>query len=222
MIRNLIYTLIVIFSFTYFSGCCGLCNAFMEGWKEGSKPKVPVKISLDDLNEKGTEPGAYIQVSGMPSYYDMVYTYYYNKDKDPNDPNSINSISSIYYPVMSKKQYELYLKSLVENDKGGYNIDIEKARSLGLKFRVFVSHYKTDKDFVDNPGKENWTVYTGAAYSGKEIDEKALNIIKTSEIGPLLHSDLILIYMADPNTVPAEPDTVSPDGNEPAKVPAEK
>lgn len=224
-VRTLIYGLIIIFSFTYFSGCLGLCNAFMDGIKEGSKPKVPVKMSLDDLNEKGAEPGAYIQISGMPSYYDMVYTYSYDKNKDPNDPNSINSINSIYYPVMSKKQYELYLKSLVENDGGGYNIDIKKATSAGLKFRVFVSHYKKEKSFVDNPGKENWTVYTGPAYSGKEIDEKALNVIKSSEIGPLLHEDLILIYMADPNTVPAEPDvpdTSSPDSKKSEKVPEKK
>ena len=224
-VKNLIYALIIIFSSAYFSGCCGLCNAFMEGVREGSKPKVPVKMSLDDLNEKGIKPGDYIQVSGMPSYYDMVYTYSYDKGKDPNDPNSINSINSIYYPIISKKQYEIYMKSLVGNDKDGYNIDIEKARSLGLKFRVFISHYKADKDFIDNHGKENWTVYTGAAYSGKEIDEKALDIIKSSEIGPLLHEDLILIYMADPNTVPAvpdEPNTVSPGDKEPEKVPEKK
>jgi len=205
-VKTLIYVLVIVFSSAYFSGCCGLCNAFMEGVKKGSKPKVPVKMSLDDLNEKGAAPGAYIQISGIPSYYDMVYTYSYDKNKDPNDPNSINSINSIYYPVMSKKQYEIYMKSLVKNDGGGYNIDIKKAESSGLKFRVFVSHYERTKRFVDDPGKEKMTVYTGPAYSGKEIDEKALNLIKSSEIGPLLHDELILIYMADPNTVPAATD----------------
>jgi len=205
-VKTLIYVLLIVFSSAYFSGCCGLCNAFMEGFKEGSKPKAPVKMSLDDVNEKGVEPGAYIQISGMPSYYDMVYTYSYDKEKDPNDPNNIKSIDSVYYPVMSKKQYETYLKSLVKNDGGGYNIDLDKAKSNGLKFRVFVSHYEKTKSFVENPGKEKMTVYTGAAYTGKEIDEKALNVIKASEIGPLLHDDLILIYMADPNTVPAATD----------------
>ncbi|MEQ8168047.1 MAG: hypothetical protein ABRQ38_04055, partial [Candidatus Eremiobacterota bacterium] len=215
-LKTLIYGLFIIFSSTYFSGCCGLCNAFIEGFKEGSKPRVPVKMSLDDVNEKGVEAGAYIQISGMPSYYDMVYTYSYDKNKDPNDPNNIKSIDSIYYPIMSKKQYELYLKSLVKNDGGGYNIDPDKANSIGLKFRVFVSHYEKTKSFIDEPGKEQMTVYTGAAYTGKEIDEKALNVIKSSEIGPLLHDDLILIYMVDPNTVPADPNE---SGNSSGKEP---
>ncbi len=218
-LKTLIYILFIIFSSAYFSGCCGLCNAFMEGFKEGSKPKPPVKMSLDDVNEKGVEPGAYIQVSGMPSYCDMVYMYSYDKDKDPNDPNNIKSIDSVYYPIISKKQYELYLKSLVKNDGGGYNIDLDKARANGLKFRVFVSHYEKTKSFVDNPGKEKMTVYTGAAYTGKEIEEKALNVIKASEIGPLLHDDLILIYMVDPNTVPADPNE---SGNSPGKEPEKK
>jgi len=194
--RNVLLSgLIFAFSFYIFTGCCGLCTAFISGFKEGldkgKKPKNPVKMSLDEINEKGVPEGTYIEIEGRPIYADIVYTFYPSKD----DPNTIGSMGNIYYPVLSKKQYEIYKKVLVKDDTGTYSIDMNKAKALGLKFKVYIKHNTNEQSFAQNPPEETFTTYRGKAYSGKEIDHSAMELINTGEIAPLLDRDLILIYM---------------------------
>jgi len=204
--------LAVVFAFFTLAGCCCNYNQIVEQINQaiktpagnnsktpGAKPTTAIetsdeyqKVNLDEIVENGLPSSKKIEVEGWPSYYDMVYTYSYYED----DPETITSVNDIYYPILSKEQYELYEKSLVDRkDDTGADLDIEKARELGLSFRVFVRHNVSNMDFVENPGEENWTVYKGIAKSGDEIDSDAMEVIKTGEIGPLLHSDLILILM---------------------------
>ena len=210
-LKLLAITLIIVFSFVSLTGCCCNCSQIAEKIKEAmneggddNSPKTPVvkpttaisdeyqKIELDDAVKNGIPPSTKVEVEGWPSYYDMVYTYTYYED----DPNTITSVNDIYYPILSREQYDLYEQSLVNREDGsGADLDIDKARELGLEFRVFIRHNTSTMDFVENPGVEEWTVYKGVAKSGDEIDSDAMDVINTGEIGPLLHPDLILIYM---------------------------
>jgi hypothetical protein len=192
----LIFAFIITASIYMFNGCCGcgLCTAFADGFKKGfstATPQAPVKMTIDEINEKGVPEGTYIEIEGRPSYADLVYTFYPSK----SDPNTIERMGDIYYPVLSKKQYATYKKTLVKNEDGGYVIDIEKAKSLGLKVRVYIKHNTNEQSFALNSPPEKFTTYKGKVYSGKEIDKAAMDIINTGEIAPLLHTDLILIYM---------------------------
>ena len=176
--KILTFIIITLCLFSFFTGC-------------QSKPKDPMKMELETVNSVGVPPSTYIEVRGMPSYYDMVYTYFYE-----GDPNNITEIDDIYYPIMSERQYELYQQALVEREDGqGFDLDIAKAKELGLTFRVFVRHKESTMAFVENPPKEDWVTYKGIAKSGKEIDVEAMDLIKTGEIGPLLANELVLIYM---------------------------
>ena len=212
--KKLIFCIVLTtLSFIFLTGCCGLCiscsdgfkkgftKSFKESWKNNYKQteKTPIvlnnsksltKLSLEEINKNGVAPSTYVEVNGMPDYSDMVYTYYYEKD-----PNNITSVDNIYYPIMSKEQYGVYKRSLVKNSEGLYELNIEKAKSLGLKFRVFIRHKDSNMEFVKNSGEEQWTDYKGIAKSGKEIDTEAMDLLKTGEIGSLLHSNLIVIYM---------------------------
>jgi len=153
-----------------------------------SKPKEIKKMPLEDLEKYGMPTSTYVEVRGMPSYADMVYTYTYI-----GDPNTIQSVDDIYYPILSKKQYELYTQTLEQDKEGIWVINMDKAKELGLKFRVFVRHKTSDKSFIEKPPKADWADYKGWTYYGNKIDSQALDLIKTGEIAPLLHKDIVLI-----------------------------
>jgi hypothetical protein len=156
----------------------------------GCKPKEPMKMNLQTINNAGVPPSTYIEVEGIPSYYYMVYSYTYE-----GDPNNITSIENIYYPIMAKEQYELY-KKCQYTENGNTYIDSKKARSLGIKFRIFVRHKNSYRSFLDNPGDEILNTYRGVAKSENEIDKEALDIIKSDpEIRSILTPELTVIYM---------------------------
>lgn len=222
--KLLICILVFLFSLGILTGCCGVCTNLIKTISEqinkqngqatpvtspdGNVPvsdgNVPVEVpttttsetgtvrmDFDEINENGVPPSTYVEIEGWPSYYDMVYTYYYE-----GDPNNITEIDDIYYPILSEKQYDLYSECLVERADGtGFDLNIDKAKQVGLTFRVFIRHKESTMDFIENPPEETWTVYRGIAKSGSEIDVEAMDILKSGEIGPLLHPDLILIYM---------------------------
>jgi hypothetical protein len=157
-----------------------------------NKPKVPTKMNLETINNVGVPASTYLEVEGMPSYYLMIYSYTYYKDNPQQ-----KTIDNIYYPIMSKEQYDKYSKSIVKNKDGSLYLDTKKAKSLGLTFRIFVRHKDTSESFVKHPSEEKWTTYRGIAQSGDKINQKAGELMKNDpEIAPLLApKNIVVIYM---------------------------